>query len=374
MMEVEMKYQWVMLLFAVLIMSFLVYAQDNQENLVTDDFLGQKVSADQFLDKWINEYVKWIILPEEKDEFENLATVQEKMSFIEMFWLKRDPVPATFYNEFKEDYYQRLRFIYNNFGYSDTPGILTHRGMVYAVLGEPQYIDENFTIDGSDFRRGDRFSRRGIIWVYGPQGGVKIPAYYQILFLKFGTNRYEIVADYWGQKSSSDLILDSGAYGRQGYVPHRLEALLKDKKEWLVMNKDTEELKKKLKNEGYFSVANIEVACSLTDSDTPDIWKYAVCKIRYADMVFKVENGENIAELEGDLIIKTKDNSFKYSFPRTSLRLNDEELKGRFSDVLELKTGIDKAPESDKYDIYAEIRDQKSGVVYEMKKEDTDKK
>jgi GWxTD domain-containing protein len=369
-----MKYQRVMLLLVVLIMSSLVYTQDNQENLVTDDFLGQRVPAAQFMDKWINEYVKWLILPEEKEEFENLATVQEKMNFIELFWLKRDPVPETFYNEFKEDYYKRLRFIYNDFGYSDTPGILTHRGMIYAILGEPQYIDENFTIDGSNYRRGDRFSRRAIIWVYGPQDGVKIPAYYQILFLKFSTNRYEIVADYWGQKNFSDSLIEGGSFGSQGYVPHRLEVILMDKKEWYVKNKDTEDLKKKLQSGGQFALTDNEVTCSLADSDTPDIWKYAVCKIRYADMVFKVENGENVAELEGNLILKTKDNSFKYLFPKTNIQFSDEELKKKFSDVFELKTGIAKAPESDKYDIYVEIRDQKSGVVYEMKKADTEKK
>ena len=374
MMEVDMKCQRVMLLFAVLIMSSMVSAQETQENLVTDDFLGQKVPAAQFLDKWINEYVKWIILPEEREEFENLTTIQDKMNFIELFWLKRDPVPETFYNEFKEDYYQRLRYIYNSFGYSDNSGILTHRGMTYAVLGEPQYVDENFTIDGSNYRRGDRFSRRGIVWVYGPQDGVKIPAYYQILFLKFGTNRYEIVADFWGQKNISDSMIDSGSYGSQGYVPHRLESLLRDKREWFVKNKDTEDIKKKLQSGGQFALTNIEVACSLTDSDTPGVWKYAVCKIRYADMIFKVENGENVAELEGDLILQTKDNSFKYLFPRTSIRLSDEELKKKFSDELELKTGIAQAPESDKYDIYVEIRDQKSGVVYRTTKADADKK
>jgi GWxTD domain-containing protein len=374
MMEVDMNCQRVFLLFAVLIMSSLAYTQDSQENLVTDDFLGQKVPAAQFLDKWINEYVKWIILPEEMEEFENLVTIQDKMNFIELFWLKRDPVPETFYNEFKEDYYQRLRYIYNKFSYSDIPGILTHRGMVYAVLGEPQYVDDNFTTEGSDYRRGDRFSRRGIVWVYGPQDGVKIPAYYQILFLKFGSNRYEIVADYWGQKVLSDILIDSGSIGSQGYVPHRLESLLRDKREWFVKNKDTEDLKKKLQSGGQFALTNTEAACSLTDSDTPGVWKYAVCKIKYADMIFKVEDGVNIAELEGDLILQTKDKSFKYSFPKTSLRLNDEELKKKFSDELELKTGIAQAPESDKYVIYAEIRDQKSGVVYEMKKADTEKK
>lgn len=368
-----MKKNMFLLAAVIFAVSLSVYAQDTQENLVTDDFLGQKVPANQFFDKWVNEYVKWIILPEENDEFEALSTIQEKMDFIELFWLKRDPVPETFYNEFKEEYYRRLRFINNNFSYSDKPAVLTHRGMVYAVLGEPQYIDENFTIDGSNYRRNDHFSRRGLVWVYGPQEGVKIPAYYQILFLKFGTNRYEIVADFWGQKSTSDLILDSSSYGRQGYIPYRLEGLMRDKREWLVRNSNIEELKKKIKNEGHFSLTNIEVTCSLKDSDKPDVWKYAVCKIKYSDMIFKVDNGENVAELEGDLVLRTKDSTSRYPFPKTSLRLKDEELKTKFNDVLELKTAVTQKPETDKYEIYVELRDQNSGVVYEMKK-DEDKK
>jgi GWxTD domain-containing protein len=370
----EMKMFKAFVVLTIFSLSICVFGQDPGETLISDDFSGQKVPASQFFDRWVNEYVKWIILPEEKDEFDKNVTIQDKLDFIELFWLKRDPVSETFYNEFKEKYYQRLRFIANNYGYLETPGIDTHRGMVYAVLGEPQYEDQNFTIDGSNFRYGDRFSRRGIVWIYGRQEDIKIPAYYQILFMKTGSNKYEIVADYWGQKSTVDAMLDSGFYGRQGYVPHRLESLLKEKRLTLIKNPNTEELIAKIKSGSQFSVADKEATCSLQDSDKSEFWKIAVCKIKYADMIFKVEDGLNIAELEGDVIIKVKENSFRYPFSKTSIKYTDDELKAKYSEELQLRAGIPKDHNDDDYTFLVEIRDTKSGIVYEVKQPESEKK
>lgn len=360
-------------LFTILSLSLCAFGQDTGETLVTDDVLGQKVPASQFFERWVDNYVKWLILPEEKEEFEKIATIQDKLDFIELFWMKRDPVSETFYNEFKDDYYKRLQFIANNFGYTDTPGIETHRGMIYALLGEPQYIDQNFTIDGSNFRREDRFSRRGIVWIYGRQDDISIPAYYQILFMKTGSNRYEVVADYWGQKSTVDAILDNSSFGRHGFIPHRLETLLRDKRKVLIKNPNIDELIAKVKSGSQFSLSNKSAACSLQDSEKPDVWKIAVCKIKYADMIFKVEEGLNIAELEGDLIIKVKDKTFKYPFSKTSLKFTDDELKTKFAEELEMKTGIPENYDKDGFTFYVEIRDTKSGVVYEVKKPEKDK-
>ena len=368
-----MKIIKLLLVFSVLAFSLLLLGQDQNETLVNDEFQGQMVPASQFFDKWLNEYVKWIILPEETEEFEKLTTIQDKLAFIDLFWMKRDPVIETFFNEFKQDYYERLRFIANNFGYMNIKGIDTHRGMVYAVLGQPQYVDENFTIDASQFRYGDRFSRRGIVWVYGQQEGVNIPAYYQILFLKFGSNRYEIVADYWGQKSTVDALLDNGIYGRQGYVPHRLENILKEKRNSLIKNSNIEELKAKIQSGGQFKLTGKKMICTLGDPVTAGNWKSAVCKIKYSEMIFTVEDGFNVAELEGDVVIKVKDKSQTYSLPKTAIRLSDEELKNKFGEEFVMTIEIPSAPEKDKFSVFAEIRDTKSGAVYETMKEEPEK-
>lgn len=371
--KIEMKIIKLLLVFSVLGFSLLLLGQDQNETLINDEFQGQMVPASQFFDKWLNEYVKWIILPEETEEFEKLTTIQDKLAFIDLFWMKRDPVIETFFNEFKQDYYERLRFIANNFGYMNIKGVDTHRGMVYAVLGQPQYVDENFTIDASQFRYGDRFSRRGIVWVYGQQEGVNIPAYYQILFLKFGSNRYEIVADYWGQKSTVDALLDNGIYGRQGYVPHRLENILKEKRNSLIKNSNIEELKAKIQSGGQFKLTGKKMICTLGDPVTAGNWKSAVCKIKYSEMIFTVEDGFNVAELEGDVVIKVKDKSQTYSLPKTAIRLSDEELKNKFGEEFVMTIEIPSAPEKDKFSVFAEIRDTKSGAVYETMKEEPEK-
>ena len=43
--------------------------------------------------KWLNEDVAYIITDEERQAFKRLATDDEKQSFIESFWLRRDPTP-----------------------------------------------------------------------------------------------------------------------------------------------------------------------------------------------------------------------------------------------------------------------------------------
>src|SRR5579872_6928565 len=51
--------------------------------------------------KWLNEDVAYIITDEERTAFKRLNTDEERDSFIEQFWLRRDPTPDTVENEFK---------------------------------------------------------------------------------------------------------------------------------------------------------------------------------------------------------------------------------------------------------------------------------
>ena len=48
--------------------------------------------------KWLNEDVAWIISDEERDAFKRLSNDEERDSFIENFWLRRDPTPDTVEN------------------------------------------------------------------------------------------------------------------------------------------------------------------------------------------------------------------------------------------------------------------------------------
>jgi GWxTD domain-containing protein len=94
--------------------------------------------------KWLNEEVFWIITPEERSAFLKLNTDDERESFIENFWLKRDPTPDTPENEYEEEYYRRVAYANETFA-SGIPGWKTDRGMIYIKYGAPDEREEHPT-------------------------------------------------------------------------------------------------------------------------------------------------------------------------------------------------------------------------------------
>jgi GWxTD domain-containing protein len=85
---------------------------------------------------WLKETVVYIIAPEEKAVFEKLTTPEEKDTFIEQFWHRRDPDPKTAVNEFKEEHYRRIAYANENFK-SGIAGWKTDRGRIYIIHGPP---------------------------------------------------------------------------------------------------------------------------------------------------------------------------------------------------------------------------------------------
>jgi GWxTD domain-containing protein len=86
------------------------------------------VEEKEFLSK-----VRYIITKDEKKNFLSLSPLERK-NFIEEFWKRRDPVPETEENEFKEEYFKRIEEANKLFG---KDGWLQDRGMVYILLGPP---------------------------------------------------------------------------------------------------------------------------------------------------------------------------------------------------------------------------------------------
>ncbi len=52
--------------------------------------------------KWLDEDVVWIITDEEAKAFKSLSNDEERESFIEQFWLRRNPDPDSPDNEYRE--------------------------------------------------------------------------------------------------------------------------------------------------------------------------------------------------------------------------------------------------------------------------------
>ena len=70
------------------------------------------------------------------------ATGAERRQRWEEFWRRRDPIPASPINEFREEFFQRVRIATEQFGESGEPGWKTDRGEVFIVLGPPDHIYE----------------------------------------------------------------------------------------------------------------------------------------------------------------------------------------------------------------------------------------
>ena len=80
--------------------------------------------------------VRFIITKPERELF--LATpAGDRKAFIEEFWKKRDPNPATAVNEFKDQYFARIAEANHLFSEGGEPGWLQDRGRIYILLGPP---------------------------------------------------------------------------------------------------------------------------------------------------------------------------------------------------------------------------------------------
>ncbi len=112
---------------------------------------GQAADEARHFERWLDEDAKYIISDDERAVFKKLTTAQEKLAFIEQFWLRRDPTPGTELNEFKEEHYRRIRYANERFGYAGVPGWRTDRGMIYVKFGPPDQI-ESFPSGGSYIR------------------------------------------------------------------------------------------------------------------------------------------------------------------------------------------------------------------------------
>jgi GWxTD domain-containing protein len=91
--------------------------------------------------KWLNEDVVYIIQDRERAAFQNLQTNEEREHFIEQFWDRRNPVPGSPVNEFKEEHYRRIGYVNDRFSDSKLTGWKTDRGRIYIQYGPPDEIE-----------------------------------------------------------------------------------------------------------------------------------------------------------------------------------------------------------------------------------------
>ena len=89
---------------------------------------------------WGEGPAKWLMTREEARKWKSVSTDEEAQAFVDLFWARRDPTPATSRNEFKEDFDARVKFADDNFSDGRDPGSLTDRGRVFILLGPPYRV------------------------------------------------------------------------------------------------------------------------------------------------------------------------------------------------------------------------------------------
>jgi len=119
--------------------------KDTKEKLSREEKRRQKAIQKEMespYKKWLDEEVPYIITSTERAAFKKLTTDDERESFIENFWERRNPNPGSPENEFKEEYYRRIAYANEHFA-SGIPGWKTDRGRIYITWGPADEIDSH---------------------------------------------------------------------------------------------------------------------------------------------------------------------------------------------------------------------------------------
>ncbi len=102
--------------------------------------------------QWVDQDVRWIITPREKQAFLRLRNNEERDEFIEQFWDVRNPNPGSAVNTYRQEHYRRIAYANMHFGEKEEPGWETDRGHVYIVFGPPDSIDAHLAEGGGSER------------------------------------------------------------------------------------------------------------------------------------------------------------------------------------------------------------------------------
>lgn len=129
------------------------------------------------------DFVAYIASEAEMDSLRN-AQGEERQRLWDQFWARRDPLPATPVNEFRETFFERVRLAAQQFREPGTQGWQTDRGEVFIVLGPPS---TSLDIEPDQREPGGRGS--AVQWIYDAAPGGRLT----LVFVdQTGFGRYEL--------------------------------------------------------------------------------------------------------------------------------------------------------------------------------------
>lgn len=141
---------------------------------------------------WREGPVRYIISTDEDRRVRQIDSIEERLRFIERFWLRRDPLPATMVNEYRHEFWTRVATANRLFAESTKPGWKTDMGRYYILFGPPDDRDTTLELSSSLGRTG---VRGAITWRYSHAPSPRIGTGISIVFTKDPSGEFRAETD-----------------------------------------------------------------------------------------------------------------------------------------------------------------------------------
>lgn len=115
--------------------------------------------------------VDLLLTPQERKAWSAVKTDDQAKKFVDLFWARRDPTPATPENEFRAEIEARIGVADAKFGTAKVRGSETDRGKTYIVLGSPTSMRRHGNPGGGTVQQPSRMSGDLENPTQGMQGG-----------------------------------------------------------------------------------------------------------------------------------------------------------------------------------------------------------
>ena len=128
-------------------------------------------TVDQY---WGNGPVKWIMTAEETKTWASLTDPNARVDFVEKFWAARAALPSVDGRTYRQEFERRAAFSDTNLQQdAETRGSLTDRGMVFILLGPPNWAARKPMRSGDEQDISDGLSTVGSQDAANAQRGVR---------------------------------------------------------------------------------------------------------------------------------------------------------------------------------------------------------
>jgi len=119
---------------------------------------------------WADSAVRFLLTEDERRTFRSMGDDEARRDWVDQFWKRLDPDPATSENEFLVEFYRRAQFSDAHFSTEQAKGSLSDRGQVFVVLGPPTLVAKGVLRDSEDLMS---VARNTEITNTGSSGGTK---------------------------------------------------------------------------------------------------------------------------------------------------------------------------------------------------------